>query len=160
VIRAVLIRIAGYALSSVLASAFYIGWIIVEAGPGGLRTRAVAALIFYLSGGFAATLLLMTLPWALIVWITQKTASFRAIGFLCSGALCVLVIGCIVSSLLPKPLFVEDQTFLEGLLITLERQGILLALSGVILGFGYWFLAERNQRDDARSCTQRLESGY
>lgn len=159
-VKAVLIRIAGYALSSVLASAFYIGWIIVEAGPGGIRTRAVAALIFYLFGGFAATLLLMTLPWALIVWIAQKRASFRPIGFLCSGTLCLLVIGCIVSSLSPKPLFVEDQTFLEGLLIGLERQGVPLALSGAILGFGYWSFAERNQRDNARSYAQRLESRY
>jgi hypothetical protein len=56
----------------------------------------------------------------------------------------MISIGCAASSVSPKPLFIEDQTFIEGVLIALERQGACLALAGTILGLGYWFLAEKN----------------
>jgi hypothetical protein len=55
----------------------------------------------------------------------------------------MILIGCVMSSVSPKPLFIEDQTFLEGALIALQRQGVGLALAGMIIGLGYWFFAER-----------------
>ncbi len=142
-IRAATIRMAGYALGSTVASAFYIGWIMVEAGdPGSFQTRLIAALILCVFGGFSAAVVLMTLPWTLVVWISCKAQSLGALYFACSGALSMILVGCLASSVSPKPFFVEDQTFWEGFLITLERQGSCLALSGMIIAFGYWFLAE------------------
>lgn len=67
----------------------------------------------------------------------------------------MVLIGCAASSLSPKPLFIEDQTFLEGVLIALERQGFCLALAGTIIGIGYWFFAERcltDKRHPRRTC--------
>ena len=142
-IRAVAFRIAGYGLGSILASAFYIGWIIVQSGPGSLRDRLVAASILYLFGGFAVAVALMTLPWVLTACIAHKAQTWGALRYVLSGSMWMLVMGCVVSAIAPKPLFVEDQTFWGGVTVTLERQGICFALSGAILGFGYWFLAER-----------------
>jgi hypothetical protein len=56
----------------------------------------------------------------------------------------MILVGCAASSVSPKPLFIEDQTFLEGVFIALERQGVCLALAGAIIGAGYWFLAEKH----------------
>ena len=55
----------------------------------------------------------------------------------------MVLAGSAVSSISPKPLFIEDQTFMQGVLIAIERQGLCLALAGATLGLGYWFLAER-----------------
>ena len=150
-IKASAIRVAGYAVSSAVASVFYIGWIIVEAGggPGSFQTRLIAALILYMFGGFSAALVLMTLPWAAVVWISRKAQALGPLYFACSGALSMLLVGCVASSASPKPIFVEYQSFWEGALITLKRQGACLALSGMIIGFGYWFLAERNARGES-----------
>jgi hypothetical protein len=45
---------------------------------------------------------------------------------------------------MPKPLFIEDQTFFEGVLITAKREGICFALAGSVFGASYWFLSERH----------------
>jgi hypothetical protein len=86
----------------------------------------------------------MTLPWILVVWIYRwiKLPAFAY--FPCASALLMVFAGSAVSSMSPKPLFIEDQTFMQGVLIAIERQGICLALAGAILGLGYWFLAERS----------------
>jgi hypothetical protein len=58
------------------------------------------------------------------------------------GAPLLFVIGCAAASISPKPLWIEDQTFLEGALIAVVRQG--LSFSGVVFGASYWFLSERH----------------
>ena len=138
------IRMAGYALSCTVGGAFYMGWIMVEARPGSFQTRLIAALILCVFGGFSAAVVLMAPPWALIVWISGKMKSLRAVYFAGSGAVSMILVGCAASAASPKPLFIDDQTFWESFLITLERQGVCLAISGMIIGFGYWLLAERN----------------
>ncbi|WP_348265117.1 hypothetical protein P8935_11380 [Telmatobacter sp. DSM 110680] len=152
-IRRATIRVAGYALSSAVAAAFYIGWIMVAGGPGSFETRLIGALILFVFGGFLLALMLMALPWALLVWISSKAQSLTASYFACSGAVSMILLGCAASSASPKPLFVEDQTFWEGFLIALERQGACLALSGMIIGFGYWFLAEK-RKNSSRHTTK------
>src|SRR5690348_12849569 len=139
-----MIRVAGYGLSAIAAWGFYGSWIAVEVpGPGSLSSRLVAALILCLFGGFSAALVLMSFPWILAVWIHRSVRRSRATYFTFVGALLMVFVGCAASSLSPKPLFVEDQTFLEGVLIAFERQGVCLALAGTIVGLGYWFLAEK-----------------
>jgi hypothetical protein len=144
-IRTAFIRIAGYALSSAVAWVFYLGWIAAELrGSGSFQDRLVGALFLSIFGGFSAALVMMILPWAFTVWLYRKVQQFGAVYFACAGALLTIPIGCAASSMSPKPLFIEDQTFLEGMKIALERQGLCLALAGMFLGLGYWFIAERN----------------
>jgi len=59
------------------------------------------------------------------------------------GAATTLVIGCGTSSLSPKPLFIEDQTFFEGFKIAVQRQGICLLLTGFVFGMTFWLVSER-----------------
>jgi len=148
-VRAGVIRVVGYAMSAIVACVFFVSWIAAEVpGPGSLRDRLFAALFFCIFGGFSATLLLMTVPWALVVWMYRKVRLSGAVYFACAGTILMILVGCAVSSVSPKPLFVEDQTFLEGVLIALQRQGVCLALAGAIIGFGYWFLVEKNVIDE------------
>src|SRR5579862_5137125 len=140
-----LVRMVGYASSAIVASAFYVSWIAAESpGPSSMRDRLYAALFFYAFGGFAATFVLMTLPWAVAVWMYRKVQLAGAAYFACAGALLMILVGCAVSSVFPKPLFVEDQTFLRGVAIALQRQGVCLVLAGVIFGIGYWLFVEKN----------------
>jgi hypothetical protein len=141
-IKANVIRVTGFALSSAIGWVFYLSWIAAEVGPGSLPNRLTAALILSVFGGFSAALVLMILPWPLVVWIYSNVQRFGAIYFGCAGALLMICLGCAASSVSPKPLFIEDQTFIEGVLIAFERQGLCLALAGSIIGFGYWFFAE------------------
>lgn len=126
-----------------MAWAFYVSWIVVEV-PGSFSSRVLAALILCVFGGFSAALVLMGLPWTLAVWVYRNVRWSGAAYFTCVGALLMFLVGCAASSLSPKPLFIEDQTFFEGALIAVERQGICLTLAGMIVGLGYWFLAERH----------------
>ena len=89
-------------------------------------------------------IVVMPLPWALVLWIYSRVKWSGVVYFAGIGALLMLLIGSAASSVSPKPLFIEDQTFLEGVLIAFQRQGVCLALAGTIIGLGYWFLAERN----------------
>lgn len=149
-----MIRVAGYALSAIVASVFYIVWVVAElsfSNPGTLQDRLLAASIFFFFGGFLAALVLMTAPWMLIVWTYRRTRFSGAAYFACAGAVLTILVACTASSLSWKPLFIEDQTFLEGVFIALERQGVCLALAGVIFGLGYWFLGEKNCRLEAKS---------
>jgi hypothetical protein len=61
------------------------------------------------------------------------------------GAATTLVIGSGTSSLSPKPLFIEDQTFLEGFIIAVQRQGICLLLTGFVFGVTFWLVSERRR---------------
>jgi hypothetical protein len=48
---------------------------------------------------------------------------------------------------LPKPFWIEDQTFLEGAMVAVERQGVCLLLSGIAVGACYWWLERRVPSD-------------
>ena len=149
--KRLLIRVAGYALCALAAWVFYVGWIVFAtarlSGPSSLSTSIFAAVFLCVFGGFSAALILMTLVWILVVWIHCKVRLPGATYFVCAGTLLMVLIGCVSSSLSPKPLFVQNQTFFEGVLIALERQGVCLALAGTVIGSGYWFFAERKITD-------------
>jgi membrane-bound ClpP family serine protease len=150
-IRATFIRVSGFVISSSIAWVFYLAWIAVEiAAPGRSHDRLIAALILCILGGFSAALALLPLPWAGIVWIFSKIRVPGVAYFTIAGTVLMVLIGCATASISPKPLFIEDQTFFEGVLIALQRQGLCLAFAGAICGLGYWLLAERNVRKSSR----------
>ncbi len=153
-----MIRMAGYALSAIVAGIFYVSWIAVEVGgTGSLRDRLFAALFFCVFGGFSAALMFMILPWILAVWIFHKVRLQGTTYFACAGALAMIVFGCIAFAISPEPLFVEDHTFLEGVSMVLTRQGLCLVLAGTIMGLAYWFFVERrftgSRRDRLKAVT-------
>jgi len=131
-----------------LGCIFYVTWIAVEVGAGSFRDRLIAALVLCAIGGFSAALVLMTLPWALVVWLRRAVRLSGPAYFACAGTLLTILVGCAASSLSPKPLFVEDQTFFEGVLIALQRQGVCLAIAGAVIGFAYWFSTEKNLKGE------------
>src|SRR5580704_3642704 len=101
-------RMAGYALSAIVACIFYVSWIAVTvAGPGSLRDRLLAALFFCAFGGFSAALMFTVLPWILVVWIFHVARLQGAAYFACTGTLAMIVFGCVASAISPEPLFVE-----------------------------------------------------
>ena len=105
--------------------------------------RLGVASFFWLAGGFAPTLLAIIVPWFLAVSVYQKLRWSGRIYFPVVGAFMVFVLGCAIASLMPKPLFIEDQTFLEGAVVVAQREGICLLLAGIAFGASYWFFGER-----------------
>jgi hypothetical protein len=143
--RPLVTRAVGYMLSAVVASAFYVLWIAaLPIGRGRLSDHLLAGSFLYLMEGLPLTLLLMALPWTMVVWTWPKVPLSGVAYFASAGAFLMLLMGCVASSLSPKLLFIEDQTFLQGFVIALERQGVCLAIMGAIIGLGYWFSAERS----------------
>lgn len=139
-----MLRVAAYALSSLVAFVFYVSWIAGEVpGPGSFSNRILAALFLCMFGGFSAAIVSMTLPWIVVVWIYRKLRLSGAVYFALLGGLMMVVAGSVTSSVSPKPLFIEDQTFFGGVLIALQRQGVCLTMAGTIIGLGYWFLGEK-----------------
>ena len=146
-------RVAGYAVSAMLASLIYVVWLTVSITFGGVGITHPGlifgfefALVFLFVGGFALELLLMIVPWAIAVWTHLMTRWDGRIYFPGVGALLVFTLGCTTASLLPKPFWIEDQTFLEGAVIAAERQGVCLLLSGIAFGACYWWLERRIER--------------
>lgn len=140
-----LARVGAFLLSAFIAWVFYVLWNVIEtSGTSSPSDGILAASFFAVFGGFSAALLLMPLTWVLAVWIQRRTQWPGAAYFGILGAFLMVAVGCAVSSVFPKPLFMEDQTFWEGVWIAFERQGVCLALAGAILGIGYWYLGERN----------------
>jgi MFS family permease len=145
-------RLAAYAASAVLASLIYVVWLTVSTAFFGVGTTHhdwifgfEFAVVFWLTSGFALALLLMIVPWAIVVWGRLEKRWDGRIYFPAVGALLVFTIGCAAASISPKPFFVEDQTFLEGAVITAQRQGLCLLFCGIAFGAGYWWL-ERQAR--------------
>ena len=85
----------------------------------------------------------MIVPWTLAVSAYRKLRWPGQLYFPVVGAVMVFVLGCTSASLAPKPLFVEDQTFLQGATIAAEREGIAFLLAGLAFGACYWFFGER-----------------
>jgi len=135
-------------VSAIAASLVYIAWLLVDM----IRMRPDAArmafdlsfsVLLWLSGGFAVTLVLLMFPWAFAVWLRSRLRLSGGIFFPVVGAFFIVVIGCAMASISPKPLWIEDQTFLEGALIAAARQGLSFMLSGIAFGASYWFVTER-----------------
>jgi len=101
---------------------------------------------FALFGGFGVVFLALILPWAVAVSVFPKARWSGKLYFTFVGAILVSVRGCLISSLMPKPLFIEDQTFFEGVIVAVKRQGICFALAGSLFGASYWFVSERHAR--------------
>ena len=147
-------RVTGYAASAMLASLIYVVWLTLSAKFSEVGTARPSllfgfgfALVFLFIGGFALALLLMIGPWAIAVWARLKTQWDNPIYFPVLGALFVFTLGCTTASILPKPLWIEDQTFLEGAVIAAQRQGVCLLLSGIAFGACYWWLERRVSSD-------------
>ena len=88
----------------------------------------------------------MFLPWCLGVWVSKRLGHSSLGYFAAATAVATFIVGCATSSLLPKPLFIEDQTFSEGFRIAVERQGLQLVITGLIGGVTYWFISERRRQ--------------
>ncbi|MGO8815271.1 MAG: hypothetical protein ACLQVG_11520 [Terriglobia bacterium] len=140
-------RISGYVLSAVLASLFYIIWFLIflalQPGQTSLGFDLGFACMFTIIGGFGPALAVMSLPWIVAVGEYRKLRRGGQVYFAAIGAFLTFVISCATASLSPKPFFIEDQTFFEGVKIAAERQGICSILAGTIFGLSYWFLSER-----------------
>ena len=145
-------RVVEYVGSAILASLVYVVWVTVSTGYLGVGTTRPGwifalgfALIFWLTGGFVLAFLLIILPWAIVVWAHLETRWDGRIYFPGVGALLVFAFGCTAASISPKPLWIEDQTFLEGAVIAAQRQGVCLLFCGVAFGACYGWL-ERQTR--------------
>jgi len=138
--------ISAYLISTIFASLLYVVWFLFVFmrqidHTGASLTFSIGFAFFYcLTGGFGLGLALMSLPWIAVVSGYPSLRGSGPLYFAGVGALLLFVIGCVTSSLSWKPLFIEDQTFFEGVIIAAERQGIILLLAGAFFGFIYWFL--------------------
>jgi hypothetical protein len=140
-------RIAAYGLGAVSASVFYVIWFAIfiqmDSPKVTLGFDIGFALFFWLFEGFCLAVILMSVPWIFAVRLYPRWPWAGWVYFVSIGALLTFAIACATSSLSPKPLFIEDQTFFEGALIAAERQGICFGLAGIIHGFTYWFVGEK-----------------
>jgi hypothetical protein len=145
-------RPVGYVVSSLFAFLSYLAWIFCELslsnrGAHEQFVGVLTALIWFaLFGGMGVVLLALILPWAVAVSVFPKERWSGKLYFTFVGAILVFVLGCLISSLMPKPLFIEDQTFFEGVIIAVKREGLCFALAGSVFGASYWFLSERHAR--------------
>ena len=143
-------RSLGYIVSAFFASLFYVAWIFCEVLRSSRDAHEhfmvvfSASILFLLLGGFGLVFLPLILPWIFAVSAFSKAKCSGKLYFTLVGAILIFVIGCLMSSLTPKPLFMEDQTFFEGVLIAVKREGICFALAGSVFGASYWFLCERH----------------
>lgn len=148
-------RLLGYLASFSIASLFYVVWFAIESRASGGDVSVLfhvgLAIFFWFFEGIAAALVLMALPWYLAVVQHNRLQVSGLIYFSVMGGAATTVLGCVTSSLAPKPLFIEDQTFLQGFMIALERQGICLLLTGLLFGVTFWFVSERRRRPRSSS---------
>jgi hypothetical protein len=140
-------RLVGYLASFASASLIYMAWFVLwnRAADSrvSIRFRIGIAVFFWLFGGMAPALVLIAGPWCLAVILYDRLQRFGLMYFCLTGAVFTLAIGCATSSLSPKPLFIEDQTFLEGCMIAVQRQGAGLVLTGLVFGLTFWLVSER-----------------
>jgi hypothetical protein len=111
--------------------------------PVGLGFSVLLASWLWLTGGFALTLFLMIVPWSLPVSVYGKLRWCGRIYFPAVGAFFLFALGCTTASTAWKPFFIEDQTFLEGVVTAAERKGIVFLLARIAFGASYWFFGER-----------------
>jgi hypothetical protein len=135
----------GYLAGTATGSLFYVAWLVIsDKAPGvTVQFKLGFAIFLWLFEGMGASFVLMALPWYLAVLWHDRVHRSGLVYFPLIGAATTLVIGCATSSLSPKPLFIEDQTFLEGCRIAVQRQGICLLLTGLVFGLTFWLISER-----------------
>jgi hypothetical protein len=138
-------RLVGYLASVTTASLFYVVWIAVQNRTPGVPVlfNIGFAFFFWLVGGMGAAFVLMAFPWYLAVFWHDRLQRFGLMYFSLIGAAITIVIASGSSSLSPKPLFVEDQTFLQGFMVAVQRQGVCLLLTGLVFGLTFWLVSER-----------------
>jgi hypothetical protein len=141
-------RLAGYLLGIASASLFYLIWLTVEfelmpPRQAGIRLNLGVAIFVWAFEGMGAALILAGLPWYFVVAGHDRWQRFGLAYFSLAGAATMLVLGSCASSLSWKPLFIEDQTFLQGVVIAIERQGVCMLLTGFIFGLTYWLASGR-----------------
>jgi len=107
------------------------------------------AATFCIIDGFLGSVLLMALPWMVFAYVKRHFKLPSSVYFPALGAILTVGMASMASSLSPKPLFIEDQTFLEGALIALQRQGICYTLAGLLLGFVYWLVTKPSSKSIA-----------
>jgi hypothetical protein len=138
-------RLVGYLASFIGASIFYMVWFTVETWTPDSHVSVLFdigfAIFFWLFGGTGAALVLMAFPWYLAALWHNRLQRFGLMYFSLIGAAMTLIIGCATSSLAPKPLFIEDQTFIEGFIIAFQRQGVCLLCTGLVFGLTFWFVS-------------------
>lgn len=145
-------RPLGYIGSTLLAFLFYVAWMFCELSLSSPGTHIqfdeilFVLMWFVLFRGFGIVFLALIFPWAVVVSVFLKTRWSGKLYFTFAGAIFVFVLGCLISSIMPKPLFIEDQTFFDGVIIAVKREGICFALAGSVFGASYWFLSERHVR--------------
>jgi len=148
-------RLVGYLASVASASLFYVVWFVIllelNRPPGedtSVQFKIGLAFSFLVLYGPGAAFVLMPLPlYFAVLW--HGRLRFGLMYFSMAGAATALVVGCATSSLSPKLLSVEDQTFLEGFMVAVERQGICLLLTGFVFGLTFWLISERLRYSDS-----------
>ncbi len=138
-------RLVGYLASVASASLFYGVWLVISdwTPDSDVLFNIGVVFFFWLFGGMGAAFVLMAFPWYLAVVWHDRQQRFGLMYFSLVGASTTIVIGCGTSSLSPKPLFIEDQTFLEGFVVAVQQQGICLLLTGFVFGLTFWLVSER-----------------
>ena len=139
-------RFVGYLTAAAAGSFVYVAGGVaatenIRAGLAHIDELKIALALWLLV--FFMAIIGMFLPWCLVLWVSRRISHSGACYFAGTAAIASLAVGCVISSLLPEPLFVEDQTFLEGIRIAAERQGWLLLLTGIAGGLTYWLVSER-----------------
>jgi hypothetical protein len=141
--------ILGYVCSAMTATAFYAIWLFTIAytaspdDPTKLQSAIVFAIFICVFGGFLPALGLLIAPWLVAVRLYRRVNIPGSIFYPVIGATSLAALACITASLAPKLLFVEDQTFLEGVMIAAERQGPCFLLAGAVFGLTYWLCRRR-----------------
>ena len=144
-------RVVGYLASVATASLFYVVWLMVRFGfvphEGGrvsvfLSSIRIATFIWAVSG-MGATFVLMTLPWYLAVRAYGRLRSLPLIYFPLFGSTTAFLIGCGATSMVPRPRFFRDDTFLGGFMNVAQGEGFCLLLTGFVFGLTFWLVSER-----------------
>lgn len=100
--------------------------------------------MFAIFEGFGAAMLLVAPLWFLVTSLRNLAPRLGALYFSVMGASLTFLAACAMSSIAPKPLFIEDQTFFEGFRIAVERQGVIFFVAGAVFGCIYWLVSERS----------------
>ena len=144
-------RIVGYLAGTAAATLIYVIWdtcvthlSVAPAGRPSIKFEIGLAIFFAIFEGFGAAMLLIAPLWFLVALWRNLAPRLGALYFSTMGAALTFLAACAMSSLAPKPLFIEDQTFFEGFKIAVERQGVVFLVAGAVLGCVYWLVTERS----------------
>jgi hypothetical protein len=144
-------RIAGYLAGTAAATLIYVIWdtcvthlSVAPPGRPSIIFEIGLGIFFAIFAGFGAAMLLIAPLWFMVTLSRKLAARFEGLYFSAMGAALTFLAACAMSSLAPKPLFIEDQTFLGGFRIAVERQSVVFLVSGAVFGCVYWLVTERS----------------